>query len=286
MVSIDEYRDRFPNLRFECEVDGVLELVLASKNRNAIDVHMHYDLAHVWSAIDHDPDTLVVLLRGADGTFSAGGDFSLIHGVAENAAERARLLRETLDLVYNYINCNKPTISAVQGHAVGAGLVMAVLADISVVADDAVLLDPHTRIGVPAGDHAAMIWPILCGMAKAKYYLFTCEEIRGRDADDMSLVSKSVPDDDVLPEARRIAERLLGMSHYSLQWTKYAMNNWLRSAGPIFDTSLALEIAGFANREIIEGTTAIKERREPRYDDPRMSEALAARRPTPRPDSD
>ena len=92
---------------------------------------------------------------------------------------RARVWREARDLVYNMINCSKIIISAMHGPAVGAGLVAGLMADISIAAKNARLIDGHTRLGVAAGDHAAIVWPLLCGMAKAKYYLLTCRTISG-----------------------------------------------------------------------------------------------------------
>ena len=102
-------------------------------------------------------------------------------------AVRTRVLREARDLVYNVIHCSKPIVSAIHGPAVGAGLVAALLADVSVVGRTARIIDGHTRLGVAAGDHAAICWPLLCGMAKAKYYLLTCETLSGEEAERIGL---------------------------------------------------------------------------------------------------
>ena len=75
------------------------------------------------------------------------------------------------------------------GPAVGAGLVAGLLADISIAAKNARIIDGHTRLGVAAGDHAAIVWPLLCGMAKAKYYLLLCEQVIGEEAERIGLVS-------------------------------------------------------------------------------------------------
>ena len=106
-------------------------------------------------------------------------------------------IEEARDLVWNVINCSKPIVSAVHGPAVGAGLVAALLADVSVVGRNARIIDGHTRLGVAAGDHAAICWPLLCGMAKAKYYLLTCDPLTGEEAERIGLVSLCVDDDDV-----------------------------------------------------------------------------------------
>ena len=142
-------------------------------------------------------DTNVALLQGAGKAFSAGGSFDLIDSLIDDYAVRTRVMREARDLVFNVINCSKPIVSAIHGPAVGAGLVAGILADMSVVARTARIIDGHTRLGVAAGDHAAICWPLLCGMAKAKYYLLTCDTLTGEEAERIGLVSLCVDDDEV-----------------------------------------------------------------------------------------
>lgn len=178
---------------------------------------------------------------------------------------RARVWREARDLVYNVINCSKPIVSAMHGPAVGAGLVAGLLADISIAAKDARIIDGHTRLGVAAGDHAAIVWPLLCGMAKAKYYLLLCEPVSGDEAERIGLVSLAVEPADLLPKAYEVAERLANGSQTAIRWTKYALNNWLRTAGPAFDTSLALEFMGFSGPDVHEGVRSLRERRPPDF---------------------
>src|SRR5271165_6336117 len=156
---------QFPSLRFDRLSPGVLEIVLDAPNLNAVNPQMHRDLADVWLAVDRDAETDVVLIRGEGRGFSAGGSFELLEQLTTDYAVRIRVMREARDLVYNVINCAKPIVSAVHGPAVGAGLVSAMLADVSVVGRTARIIDGHTRLGVAAGDHAAICWPLLVGMA-------------------------------------------------------------------------------------------------------------------------
>jgi enoyl-CoA hydratase len=178
---------------------------------------------------------------------------------------RMRVWREARDMVYNLINCSKPVVSAINGTAVGAGLVLAILADISIAANSARLIDGHTKLGVAAGDHAAIVWPLLCGMAKAKYYLLLCEPITGEEAERMGLVSLAVPADELPQRALDIASRLADGAPNAIRWTKYALNNWLRTAGPIFDASLGMEFLGFSGPELPEGAAALREKRPPKF---------------------
>ena len=127
------------------------------------------------------------------------------------------------------------------------------------------LSDGHARLGVAAGDHAALLWPLLCGMAKAKYYLLTADFVEGPEAERIGLVTRCVPDEDVVDEALAVAGRLAAGSATALQWTKRAMNQWLRRALPEFGESLALEMLGFLGPDAREGLAAVHERREPRF---------------------
>jgi enoyl-CoA hydratase len=140
------------------------------------------------------------------------------------------------------------------------------LADVTVAGRRARIIDGHTRLGVAAGDHAAIVWPLLCGMAKAKYYLLTCDPLSGEEAERIGLVSRVVDDDKVVAAALEIAERLSDGPQAALRWTKHALNNWLRLAGPTFDASLALEFLGFSGPELQEGMAALKEKRPARFD--------------------
>ena len=170
---------------------------------NSVGHQAHRDLVDVWLAVDKDPDTRVALIRGAGKGFSSGGSFELLSDLTTDYAVRTRVMREARDIVYNVINCSKPIVSAVHGPAIGAGLAVAMLADVSVVGRTARIIDGHTKIGVAAGDHAAICWPLLCGMAKAKYYLLTCETLTGEEAERIGLVSMCVDDDQVLDTRAR-----------------------------------------------------------------------------------
>lgn len=244
----------------------ILEVMLSKPGRlNALDETGHRELAEIWRDIDKDPDTAVVLLRGEGGAFSAGGDFEMIERMAADWSVRSRVWKEASDLVYNVINCSKVIVTAIEGPCVGAGLAAAMVSDITIAGRRARIIDGHTRLGVAAGDHAAIVWPLLCGMAKAKYYLLTCDALTGEEAERIGLVSMVIDDDKVIETALKTAERLADGPQAALRWTKHALNNWLRLAGPTFDASLALEFLGFSGPELKEGVTALKEKRRPKF---------------------
>ena len=179
--------------------------------------------------------------------------------------ERARAWKESRDIVYDIINCSKPVVSAMRGVAVGAGLVCGLLSDISIATPDCRLIDGHTRLGIAAGDHAAIVWPLLCGMAKSKLYLLLCDPVYGAEAERIGLISLVADDGELDDRAVQIATRLATGAQSAIRWTKYSLNNWLRQAGPTFDTSLALEYLGLVSPDLREGLTSHQEKRKPQF---------------------
>jgi enoyl-CoA hydratase len=260
-----DYRD-YQHLLFDHAPNGVVTVTINRPEvMNATNARLHWELTQVWLTIDADPRARVALVTGAGKAFSAGGDLDLVEEMAGNPTTVARTMREASDLVYNIVNLDKPVVSAINGVAVGAGLVVALMADVSVMSETARFTDGHVKLGVVAGDHAAIIWPLLCGMARAKYYLLTADFVDGREAERIGLVSKCVPAEQLMSTARGIADRLAGGSQHAIQWTKRSLNNWLRQAGPIFDQSLALEMLTFMEPDVREGIRAIREKRAPRF---------------------
>jgi enoyl-CoA hydratase len=266
---MSEGYERFSSLRITRPEEHILEIVMSTPGRlNAAGHEMHRDLANVWPAVDADPETRVVVVRGEGRAFSSGGDLDLVADMASDFGVRIRVLKEARDLVYNIIDCSKPIVSAMHGPAVGAGLVVGVLADVSIAARSARIIDGHTKLGVAAGDHAAICWPLLVGMAKAKYHLLTCEPLSGEEAERIGLVSLCVDDDALVETAYGVARRLAAGSQSAIRWTKYTLNNWYRTFGPSFDASLALEFLGFGGPDVHEGIAAIRESRPPRFEGP------------------
>lgn len=257
-----KYED-FEFIRFDRHPDGVL---LATLNRpeamNATNARLHWELTQLWGVVQNDPMTKVIVVTGAgDRAFSAGGDLALVDSMVGDPAKVDVVMREASDIVYNMLACDKPIISAINGTAVGAGLAVALLADISIIAEEARLTDGHVRIGVSAGDHAAIVWPLLCGVAKAKYYLMTAEFIDGREAERIGLVSLCEPRERLLGRALEVAAQLARGSQAAIRATKKSLSNWMRAAGPIFDNSLALEMMCFLGPDAREGVDAIRAKR-------------------------
>jgi enoyl-CoA hydratase len=272
-MASTHYED-FEFIRFDPQGDGVMLIVL---NRpevlNATNARLHWELTKVWQVIQGDPAVKVAVVTGAgDRAFSAGGDIDWVAGLVGNPEGVAAVMTEVRDIVYNMLACEKPIISAINGVAVGAGLAVALLADISVIAHEAKITDGHARLGIAAGDHAAIVWPLLCGMAKAKYYLMTADTIDGKEAERLGLVTFSTPRTQVLARAMQIAATLAKGSQTAIRATKKSLNNWMRIAGPIFDNSLALEMLSFLGADAKEGLEAFNGKRAPKFPSAKLLE--------------
>jgi enoyl-CoA hydratase len=257
----------FQFLKFDLKPNGVMLVTLNRPDAmNATNARLHWELTKIWDVVNHDPEVRVIVVTGAgDRAFSAGGDLSWISTTVGNAAQVSEIFKEASDLVFNMLACDKPIISAINGVAVGAGLAVALMADISIMAEEAKITDGHVRIGVAAGDHSVILWPLLCGMAKAKYYLMTADFIDGKEAERIGLVSLCVPRAQLLDKAMATADKLASGSQPAIRFTKRSLNNWMRLSQPAFDASLALEMLCFLGEDAREGIAAVKEKREPQF---------------------
>lgn len=259
--------EKYKELALDSPGERILRITLDKpESLNSLDKDGHRELTYIWRDIDEDENVSVVILTGRGRAFSAGGNFGMIEGIINDHKDRARAWKEARDLVYNIINCSKPIVSAINGVAVGAGLVAGLLADISIAGKSAKIVDGHTRLGVAAGDSAVINWPLLCGMAKAKYHLLLCEPMDGEEAERIGMVSLCVEDSELQAKAEQVASRLRDSAPAAVRWTKYALNNWYRMAGPSFDASTALEMLGFTTPEPEEGLRSHQEKRKPKFD--------------------
>ncbi len=245
---------------------GVLRITLNDPDKfNATDAAVHLQLSRIFRTIHDDESVRAVMITGAGRAFSAGGDLDWISEQVGDYTQTMRVMKEAGDIVRTMIECDTPIVSAINGVAVGAGLAVALMADVSIMNESAKLTDGHIRLGVGAGDHAVAIWPLLCGMAKAKYYLLTADFLDGKEAERIGLVSKAVPADDVMTTALEVANKLAAGPVDATRLTKRALNHWIRQALPNFEASLAYEMLNFLGPDAAEGLAALKEKRAPNF---------------------
>ncbi|MGJ6124351.1 enoyl-CoA hydratase-related protein [Mycolicibacterium sp. Y3] len=261
----DDIFARYPEeILIERKPNGVVLITLnRPEHLNALTMPMFQMMGSLLLDIDRDPQTRVAVITGAGRGFCTGMDVaqpdpSLEDAIALMETERKRILAT--------LNMDKPIITAINGPAVGWGLSLGLLADISIAAEDAVLMDGHTRVGVVAGDHSSLIWPLLVGMAKAKYYQLTSARLTGIEAERIGLVSLVEPRDKVLERALAIADDLALGSQRAIQWTKRSLNTgWLTNAIPQQELSAALETLNFAGADYLEARQAFREKRPTRF---------------------
>ena len=257
----------FQFLKFDHKPNGVLLITINRPEvMNATNARLHWELTKIWGVVNDDAATKVAVITGAgDQAFSAGGDLEWVAGMVGNPKAVANTFTEAGDVVYNMMACDKPIISAINGVAVGAGLAVAFLADISIMAEEAKITDGHVKIGVSAGDHAAILWPLLCGMAKAKYYLLTADFVNGKEAERIGLVSLCVPRAELMDKAMAVADKLAAGSQQAIRLTKRSLNGWMNIARPIFESSLAMEMLCFLGEDAAEGVASVREKRAPKF---------------------
>jgi len=262
----------FQFLTFEHRPNGVLLITINRPEvMNATNARLHWELTKIWAIVNDDERTKVAVITGAgDKAFSAGGDLEWVAGMVGKPGAVNNVLKEAADVVYNMLACDKVIVSAINGVAVGAGLAVAMLADISIMAEEARITDGHVKLGVAAGDHAAIVWPLLCGMAKAKYYLLTADFLDGKECERIGLVSLCCPRAELMERAFKVADKLAAGSQTAIRFTKKSLNNWMHVARPIFDNSLALEMLCFLGDDAPQGVAAVREKKAPDFPSARV----------------
>lgn len=256
---------RYRTLRVE-KADRVATVTLNRPDvLNAIDGEMHRELEDVWLDLNEDPEVQAVVLTGAGRAFSAGGD---IQGMARG--DYHPLERPTVRLgrriVLNLLEVEAPVIAALNGDAVGLGATLALFCDVIIADERARIGDPHVRVGLVAGDGGAVIWPLLCGVAKAKEYLMTGDLLSAQEAERIGLINRVVPAGRAYEEAVALARRLAHGPTWAIRWTKFSVNKVVRHlTNLVLDTSLALESLTFLTEDHREAVRAFLEKRPPAF---------------------
>jgi enoyl-CoA hydratase len=250
--------------------DGVATVTMNRPEKlNAIDPVLHDDLEHVWPVLAEDDDVNVIVLTGSGRAFSAGGDIRGMisrFGTPEGAQRAVGSTRRAKNLVASMLNVHKPMVAAVNGDALGLGATLALMCDISVIAETARFGDTHVRVGLVAGDGGAVIWPLLIGVNRAKDFLMRARVITGTEAVHQGIVNHAAPADKVLQEAIGIANELNALPPLAVQWSKVSANLILKQQFNLaFDASIAFEALSMHSSDHNEACKAFMERRKPIY---------------------
>ncbi|KOS56702.1 enoyl-CoA hydratase/isomerase family protein [Rhodococcus rhodochrous] len=246
---LEEYQ-RFEAVTVEAE--GAIRIVTMNRpdSLNAADADMHRELADVWGLVAADVDCRAVVLTGAGRAFSAGGDFPRMVATQQDQAIQDEVFDEARRTVLGMVELPQPLIAAVNGPAVGLGASLVSLCDLAVASEKAFLADPHLGVGLVPADGAALLWPMMIGLMRAKEYIFTGARIPATKALDLGLVNDVVAQDQVLPTAVDLARRLAEHPPRALRDTKRLMNlHATRALSGLLDQALACERASVNSPE-------------------------------------
>jgi enoyl-CoA hydratase len=247
--------------------DGVATLTLnRPERRNAAHDPMHRELETIFRDVGEDDSIRAIVLTGAGETFCAGGDASSMDSGEFNPTGPRIPFNGVRRLVNHMLDVEQPIIGAINGDAAGLGATIALMCDVTYVAQTARIGDTHVKMGLVAGDGGAVIWPALIGMARAKQYLLTGDWISGTEAERIGLVNYALPTDEVLIEATKFARRMAEGAPMAIRWTKYSMNKLLRDQVNLaLDTSMFLEAATMGTQDLREAASAFLEKRQPKF---------------------
>jgi enoyl-CoA hydratase len=254
---------RYEAIAIDKRPDGV---TLATLNRpeklNAVNATLHNELARLTRDADADDDVRVLVITGAGRAFCAGGDFS----PQDDRGGGVITMREARQIVDHLLECTKPVISAVNGYAMGLGATVALLADVVYAARSAVFADTHVNMGIGAGDGGQVIWPLLMGVNRAKYYLMTGDRLTATEAERLGLVNFVVDDGTVVDEALAFAGRLAAGPGLAISASKVAVNNYIRVVSSlVLPLSLSLEERTIASKDHREAVRAFQEKRDAHF---------------------
>jgi enoyl-CoA hydratase len=234
--------------------------------RNATNYEMERELCRVFDEVNHDTGVKVLVITGAGEVFCAGGDFEYIR---QNIAEPSKAWdagQRGKQIIFSLLDCVKPVVAKINGHAIGFGATLALFCDITFASEHAKIGDPHVSIGLVAGDGGAVIWPQLVGYARAKEHLFTGEPLLAPEAARIGLINRAVPTAELDQAVDAFVEKLVSMPPRALQWTKASVNIGLKQlAHSILDASIAYELLSVTSEDHREAMAALKEKRKPTF---------------------
>lgn len=247
--------------------DSVLHVLL---NRpqvlNAANAEMELELSRFFTEVIDDDQTRVIVLSGAGKTFSAGGDFEYMRALLDDPAKLRKAIPHAKRVIFTLLDCPKPVLAKINGHAVGFGATLALFCDVTFAAEHVRIADPHVSIGLVAGDGGAIIWPQLIGYNRAKEYLFSGEPLMAPEAARIGLINHAVPAEELDRRVDEYAHKLAALPVHALRWTKTTVNLGLKQiAHSMMDASFAYEVLSSGTGDHREAVAALTEKRKPEF---------------------
>ena len=252
--------------RFTFERDGrVLTAAITSDHPvNGVDAAMHEELGRVFTDLQRDSESDIIILTGKGRAFCAGGDFDWFDEQISDPGKFRDIAWEAKRIVTSILDMEKPMICRLNGAAAGLGATIALLCDMIVSDEKALIGDPHVKVGLVAGDGGAVIWPQLVGFAKAKELLMTGDLLSAKDAQDLGLINYAVPTDQLDAKVAELVAKLQGNPKWAVRWTKTVTNIPLRAlAAQMMDASVGWESVSNYMDDRKEAVDAFREKRAP-----------------------
>lgn len=264
-MTTNTYQD-YRTLSFE-RSGRILKIIIDSpESRNAVDDALHTDLARVFHEVNEDGATDVVVLTGVGRWFCAGGDMTWFQELIDEPQRWHHMIVDAKRIIDSLLALEKPIIARVNGAAAGLGASIALLCDMVVAVDTALIGDPHVKMGLVAGDGGAIIWPQLVGFARAKEMLLTGRMLSAKEAAAIGLINYAVPADELDAKTDALANELAMGATLAIRWTKTVMNLELRRISDLLtDAALAYETKTNASEDHQEAVRAFVEKRRPKF---------------------
>ena len=256
--------ERDHHLKIELD-DRVAILTLNRPDkRNAVNLALHNGIEHALDELSYDPQVGAIVLTGAgDKAFCAGGD--LVDFYPEGHTIRNSMRSRRIN--WALLHCETPLIAAINGVAAGLGATIALMCDVTFMADTARIGDTHVNAGLTAGDGGQVIWPLLVGPHRAKEYLMAGELIPASEAGRIGLVNHVVPPAELMQDALAYAHKLAAGAQAAIRWSKMAINKMIEHQQMLnLDFGLATEfVCSNGTEDIHEARRAFQEKRPPRF---------------------
>ena len=253
-------------IRFERRGRVLVALLNRPEQMNAVNGRLHTELSHLFTDLQADADSDVIVLTGAGRAFCAGGDIAWMQSSIDRPEEFELIAREAKSIIFAQVDLEKPLICRLNGHAAGLGASLALLSDIVVAHERVKIGDPHVCVGLVAGDGGALLWPQLIGHVKAKKFLFTGDMVGAVEAERIGLITEVVPEDRLDEATYGLAERLAAGATKAIRWTKVTANLPIKQViQGYFDTGISYEILSNSTRDHAEGVAAFREKRAPKF---------------------
>jgi enoyl-CoA hydratase len=256
-------QENYDQILIEKRPNGVAIATLNQPHKlNAVDPNMHLEILSLARDADEDPDVKVLVVTGAGRAFCAGGDFS----PGRPRFSGPRIWRQGRQLVDDFLDCETPIITAVNGPAMGLGATIALLGDVIFAARSATIGDTHVKIASGAGDGGQLFWPLLVGINRAKYFMMTGEVLTGEQAEKLGLVNFVVDDDQLMTKALELAERLASGPSLAITASKMGINKYVKFVSNlVLPYTLKSQSATLHTEDAAEAIAAFREKRPPKY---------------------